>query len=224
MWLDEKFAQCSIPTKLLFNYLINNLQLGLSPYLHISDRQMMFDTGLNFNQLETGKKELSNLRWCFFTDNWVFHNHKCAYIDYDGRDRVIDSKAKEVAAVPEKVREYFKGLITGSEPVLNHKSKTINQKPEIDGVVGEEKKTYSKIEDITEKDLQEISERYRVPMPFVQSKLEDMILWSGEKAGRGKGRNWRLTLMNWVKKDAIKVRKEAYSGNSKRGIDATNVR
>ncbi|MGI5828445.1 MAG: hypothetical protein ACOX6V_05495 [Patescibacteria group bacterium] len=128
LWLDEKFATCSQATKLLFCYLINNLQLGLSRYTHISDRQIMFDTGLNSNQLETGKKELSNLKWCFFVPNWVYHNHSCAYVDYDGRDRVLESKEEEIAKVPTKVKEVFKGLITGYEPVLNHKSEIINKK------------------------------------------------------------------------------------------------
>lgn len=88
----------------------------------------MFDTGLSFNQLITGKKELEEMKWCFFTDNWIFHNHACAYVDYNGRDRVLESKAKEIEDIPTKVKEYFKGLITRYKPVLNHKSKTINQK------------------------------------------------------------------------------------------------
>lgn len=128
LWLDEKFASCNVTTKLLFCYLINNIQLGLSPYLHITDRQIMFDTGLNSNQLETGKKELSNLNWCYFTDNWVFHNHKCAYINYEGRDRVLQSKQEEIDKVPLKIKDIFNGLVTGYKPVLNHKSKTINHK------------------------------------------------------------------------------------------------
>lgn len=64
---------------------------------------------------------------------------------------------------------------------------------------------YSKIDDLLESDLQEISNRYKVPLSFVMSKKEDMFLWANEKAGRGKGRNWKLTLMNWVKRDALQV-------------------
>jgi hypothetical protein len=130
MWFDEKFATCSMEAKVLFFYLISNDHLGLTPYLHITDRQIMFDTGLTFNQLETGKKELTSLRWCFFTENWVYHNHDCAYIDYEGRDRVIDAKNKELQNIPIKVQEYFNPLITRYKPVLNHKSEIINPKSE----------------------------------------------------------------------------------------------
>jgi len=64
---------------------------------------------------------------------------------------------------------------------------------------------YSKIDDLLESDLEEIANRYKVPMAFVLSKKEDMFLWANEKAGRGKDRNWKLTLMNWVKRDALQV-------------------
>jgi len=126
MWLDEKFAQCNLETKVLFCYLITSNQLGLTPYHHITDRQILFDTGLNLNQLKTGKKELTDLKWCFFTDNWVFHNHICAYVDYTGRDRVIEAKNQELKNIPDKVIHIFNPLITRYKPVLNHKSETIS--------------------------------------------------------------------------------------------------
>jgi len=130
LWKDEKYALTKPETKVLFMYLITCDSLSLSRYHRISDRQIMFDTGLDFNQLTTGKKELTDLKWCFFYQEWVYHNHDCAYVDYEGRDRVIASKNKEMEAVPQEVREYFNPLITRYKPVLNHKSKTINQKQE----------------------------------------------------------------------------------------------
>ena len=79
-----------------------------------------------------------------------------------------------------------------------------------------------KPQDITLEDLEQIAQRYQVPLSFVKSKQEDMELWAGEKDGRARGRNWKLTLMNWVKKDALSLRKEA-NANTKRGIDARNL-
>lgn len=179
---------------------------------------MMFDTGLNSNQLVTAKEELSNLKWCFFTDNWVFHNHKCAYIDYDGRDRVLDSKEKEIALVPEKIKDLFKGLVTGYEPVLNHKSKTINHKLEIikGGVGGIE---------ISDEKLVEISEMYQVPLAFVKSKLEDMVLWKEQQPNSAKlrGRNWEMTLRNWVKRDAVKIFEKQKGDPTRRVVDARSL-
>lgn len=83
---------------------------------------------------------------------------------------------------------------------------------------------YSSINEITEADLQEIAEKYQVPLSFIKSKYDDMILWIEEKPNdkRIKGRNWKMTLMNWVKRDALKIRKEA-SGHVRPTIDARGL-
>jgi hypothetical protein len=112
-------------------YLISSDQIALTQYHHITDRQIMFDTGLDVKGLIRGKKEVTKLGWCFFTKNWVYHNHSAAYIDYFGRDRVMAAKKEELSKVPQEIKEIFKGLITGYKPILNPKSKTLNPKPEI---------------------------------------------------------------------------------------------
>lgn len=128
LWTDPSFVEFKPTTKLLFMYLVTNDQLGLSPYLQITDRQMMFDTGLNSAQLEESKKEIQGSGLILFAENWTFHNHDLAYVDYEGRDRVVESKQLEIGAVPQHVKEVLNGLITGYKPVLNHKPKTINPK------------------------------------------------------------------------------------------------
>jgi hypothetical protein len=72
------------------------------------------------------------------------------------------------------------------------------------------KKKYSSREEILESDLEEIANHYQVPVSFVKSKLEDVCLWEDSKPGRMKNRNWRMTLMAWVKRDAINIRQESY--------------
>lgn len=194
MWLDEKFAQCNVATKLLFCYLINNPQLGLSPYLHITDRQIMFDTGLNTNQLVTGKEELSKLGWVYFTENWCFHNHKAAYIDYDGRDRVLESKEQEIANVPNKVKEVFKGLLTGYQPVLNHKSEIINNK---EGGVGETK-DFGSLKSITQEVLQELASEKHISVKDAQLIFIQMRDWLESKGKTYK--DYKAGLRNWINK------------------------
>lgn len=83
---------------------------------------------------------------------------------------------------------------------------------------------YPTPEDVTEADLQEIADHYKVPIHFVRSKHEDMLLWVAERPGnvKLKGRNWRMTLMNWVKRDAIKIAERRGDG-TKRPIDARNI-
>lgn len=84
---------------------------------------------------------------------------------------------------------------------------------------------YRELTNLQEKDFEEIAEKYHVPIAFVKSKFDDMEIWAGSMPDNKKikGRNWRLTLMGFVKKDALQIRKEASTHESKRGIDARNI-
>lgn len=128
LWHDSKFCECSVEAKTLFMFIITNPYLGLSRYSRLSDRQIAFHTGLSGKKLENAKNELSTLKWCFFSDEWVYHNHDCAYIDYTGNEKVSVSKEQEIQNVPEKIKEVIKGLVTGYQPNINNKSEIINQK------------------------------------------------------------------------------------------------
>ena len=85
---------------------------------------------------------------------------------------------------------------------------------------------------LKEDELEEITElcsqKSGVPLTpqfqaFVRSKYDDMLTWYHEQphARNRKGRNWRLTLISWVKRDALKIKSQQY-GN-KKGIDASNI-
>ena len=112
LWFDEKFAECSKDAKLLFMYLVTNNQVSLTRYSRSTDRQIMFDTGLSKDELSGAKSELEGIRWVFFYNDWIYHNHDAGYVDYTGRDLVMNSKKKETDAVPKDVVAHFKGLAT----------------------------------------------------------------------------------------------------------------
>lgn len=82
---------------------------------------------------------------------------------------------------------------------------------------------FSEIKDLTENDLQDISDRYRVPVSFVKSKLEDMENWHAMKPHKNHYANYKRALMDWVKKDAIKLVERSRGDLTKRGIDARNL-
>lgn len=66
---------------------------------------------------------------------------------------------------------------------------------------------YGSIKSIGEEEMQRIADNYQVPLSFVRSKYDDMINWH-ESTGKKK-KNWLATLRNWVKSDAMKLRKES---------------
>ena len=87
-------------------------------------------------------------------------------------------------------------------------------------------KPFFKREDITEAVLVEVANKYSPGdnsyLAFVRSKFEDVCNWEDEKPGRMRKRNWKLTLINWVKRDGLKIQQD-YAKNNKRGIDASNL-
>ena len=83
-------------------------------------------------------------------------------------------------------------------------------------------KRYATPTSLEESDYQDIATKYEVPIAFVRSKHDDLINYCGAK---GKGyKNYRLALMDWVKRDSFKLRKEANEHVSKRGIDARGIK
>lgn len=54
---------------------------------------------------------------------------------------------------------------------------------------------------ISEIELQEIADKYEIPLVKVKSKYDDMVTWLEEVPTRKKGRNYKATLMNWLRKD-----------------------
>jgi len=78
---------------------------------------------------------------------------------------------------------------------------------------------HTSLKNIKEIDLQEIADKYQVPISFVLSKLDDMKNWMEAKGKTYK--NYKAALSNWVKKDALQIKQE-HHGKSK-VYDATNV-
>lgn len=81
---------------------------------------------------------------------------------------------------------------------------------------------YSDITSLGKAEFQDTAQRYQVSLAFVMSKYDDMVNWY-ESTGKVR-KNWLATLWNFVKKDALQIRKEASEHVSKRGIDARNVK
>ena len=83
-------------------------------------------------------------------------------------------------------------------------------------------KKYSSLKDIQEQDLQDIAQKYRVPIAFVKLQFEKMQNWLEAKGKRYK--NYRRALMNWVLGDVQRAIERRQGDPTKRGVDARNVR
>ena len=84
----------------------------------------------------------------------------------------------------------------------------VNTNKEIIKEIDKEKKEKPSLKEIPQETLQQIALDYQVPLAFVSSKYEDMVLWA---TANGKlKKDWVATLRNFVKKDALKIRKDQH--------------
>lgn len=209
-WQDSYVIKLTHKEKLVFNYLLTNDRVSMTGMYELPDKYIQMDLDLTPKELAQIKDRLQEK--VFFYDGWVKILNHDKYNSYKG-EKIDIAKEKELANIPEIVKQYQGGIDTSIHTSIdtlnNHKSKTI--------IINHN------IEDITDQELQEIADKYQVPLSFVKSKYDDMILWAGERTNnpKTKGRNWKLTLMSWVKKDSIKIRMD----NKRKGgfVDATKV-
>lgn len=73
---------------------------------------------------------------------------------------------------------------------------------------------------LSEEDFIYIANFYEVPLAFVKSKYDDMLLWIDGKPGNAKlkGRDWKKTLMKWVKDEKLKLIDKERRKNGRQGL------
>lgn len=84
-----------------------------------------------------------------------------------------------------------------------------------------EAKKFSSLKEITEEDMEEISNRYKIPLGMVRLSYEKLVNYCESKGKRYK--NYKAALRNFVLGDAKKeIERRQYDSN-KHGIDARNI-
>jgi phage replication O-like protein O len=133
--------------------------------------------------------------------------------------KLLVNKSKLVNYRKQTSKQKLTGLVNKSK----HTKETYIKENTTKEIIVKENK-YPKLEDLKEQDFQEIANKYQCPIPFVMSKYDDMVNWAGSQPNNPKlkGRNWRLTLMKFVKDDLVKMVERRQDG--KRGIDARGIK
>jgi hypothetical protein len=99
-----------------------------------------------------------------------------------------------------------------------HNKREINKEKSLTSIKGK----YSTLESLGETEFVDIAQRYGVPLPFVTSKYDDLMNYC-QSTGKGYS-DYFAALRNFVKRDALQIRKEVSEHVSKRGIDARGVK
>lgn len=211
IWKDTWFTSLPRASSIIFLYLITCETNNICGTFELPDRNIMFDTGTNSQELEQAKKDL--IGRVIFYEGWVHLVHNMKYNNYVTNPKMQIALDKELLAIPSKVKEYIDkydtSIYTSIHTPNNHKSEIINQKSEINNIY------------ISEEEILKISEDYNVPVVFVNSKLDDIRNYCKSK---GKTyRDYTATLRNWVKRDAVKIFERQKGDPTRRVVDARGL-
>lgn len=142
--------------------------------------------------------------------------HTVTLINYNTRQKENLSNAERQKRYRENRKNEPKTVSNDSNVTQRNDSNARREKNRIDKNIIKEIIIKKKNSPLEEKDFQEIAEQYGVPMSFVLSKWEDLQNWCKAKGKSYK--DYRAALRNWVKKDAMNLRKEAAYGSRRVSI------
>jgi phage replication O-like protein O len=173
----------------------------------ISVSQIVEGTGIKKSHVSRTKKELLLRKIVTSSGNKIgFQKDSRLWQELPNQVTIKNSyqSRPEVTNSGQKVTNLGQKL-----PVQGNTKDNIQKKITKDNI----QKKYARLKDLDDFVLQEIAVKYKVPLPFVMSKLDDMTNWLEAKGKRYK--NYKSALMNWVKKDAIKIISSAKQHESK---------
>lgn len=193
MWEDTYFFNLNRLEKLAFIYLLTNDKVSLTGIYELPDQFIVFNLGATNDEVQQIKSKFQNDGKFFFKDGWVKIVNHDKYNSFSGS--ALDAREKELKNVP-------KDMITprGTPKVHPLNIYNNNQYNNIDRVV---KGKYSSLKSIEEKDLLEISEKYKVSLGFVKLKFETLKNYCESKGRRYK--NYKSALRNFVLGDIQKA-------------------
>ena len=198
---DDYILSLSIKEKYTFSFLLWNKNVNLCGIYKISDTIIKVCCGISQSELDTIKTKFIKDGKFYFLKDWVRIMNYQNYNFFKGEKNIIASN-RERALIPEEVIGYRYSIDRVSQTPdtpSNHKSVISNNKPVIRN---------NNIDSITEEDIQNIVIEYQVTKAFVLSKIDDIKNYCQSKGKYYK--DYLATLRNWVKKDAIEIRKEAH--------------
>ncbi|MCG3176871.1 MAG: hypothetical protein MOGMAGMI_01835 [Candidatus Omnitrophica bacterium] len=202
IWKDNWFSSLPKNSKLLFLYLVSNEDVNMIGIYEANDMEMKLWLGFNDKELQEAKEFLRAK--VIFKNGWVKILNHDKYNSYGNGEKQKSALEKEKKIVPQYLYDTSIDTSMDTSAILdiNHKSENIKQKK---GGVGGKVDHVKIIKEISSDAIQEISEKYHVPVTFVESKRDDMLNWHEQDPARNVKKNWVATLRVWTKKDAVSI-------------------
>lgn len=151
VWKDEWFVSLSPQSKILWLYLLTNEHVNIVGVFELSDRVMIFDTGLSNKELQAAKSEITGK--AFFYNGYVRLLNVNRYNSYSGQ-KLDEARKKQIGQIPLEISEHLMGIDTSINTSIhttdNHNHKH-NHKPEIKKEEKEEKgKSVSELQQVVD--------------------------------------------------------------------------
>lgn len=212
IWKDTYFSSLTDKQARVFLFLLTNDNVNMHGIYELNDMEIKLWCQIKTDkQLALIKQKFEEDQRFFFPKGWVIINNHGKYNTYGNGEKQEVSYRKEYEQIPQYVLDYKDNLNTsmhtGGILDINHKPEIINKKE--GGVRGE---LSPLVKGLSPPEYEEIAQKYNVPLSFVLSKWDDVQNYCAS-TGR-KYKDYKATLRNWVKKEAVSLRKEA-NGRSK---------
>lgn len=202
IWIDPWFKKLNRASSHIFLYLISNQHIGLTGIYELSDEQVCFEAGVTQTELLKAKKDLKGK--INFYNGWIKITNSDKYQTFKGPKneiakenelKLISSEVVDTLSIPYR---YPIDTTSNPYPVISNKYSVISNKK------------------LKQEDLKEIANKYKVNLESVRELNESMELWLDEKPERKKGRNFKKTLMNWLRRDIKEGKIKSYKQTKSR--------
>jgi hypothetical protein len=155
VWKDKFFASLTPTEKLLFIYLLTNERVNIIHCYELTEREVLFDTGVDRDTYRGLKEKLEKADKVYFYKDWVYLRNASKYESYTGESNER-AKEKIEQEMSTDVFDWYSNILDTPlyTPLHTPRAGTINKKSEIrnkklKGGVGE--KEQSNVEKYVEK-------------------------------------------------------------------------
>lgn len=209
-WDDEFVCNARPMTRYIFVYLLTCQYINICGTFQLADKKIIFETGIDSKLLPQIKKELQDNKKVFFYKGWIHVCNARRNNQYEKSNLNQIACSSELDKIPQEVKDSINLYLNSSIDTTMQGSIDTTQKPEIinnninniNNNIQVQEKKYSKITDITEEDMDELSRDLNIKIERVRYIKDSMNDWCRAK---GKGyANYKAALRNWVKHDLEK--------------------
>ena len=191
---NEKALKIWIWCLLRANHTETDILLGRN-LIHLKVGQFIFGSDVACEQLHMSKSTIHF---------WLHYLKVERYIERKTTNKysiitILNYEKYQTVERQVEYRRNAKRILTVQQNETDNKIDTVN--------TDNTDNKYTSLKDLDNAVINEIANKYKVPTSFVKSKLDDMTNWLGAKGKKYK--DYRLALMNWVKTDALKIKKES---------------